>query len=109
MLKNQELSSASNADGKGLGLGVNNIATPSPNQRPAGTPNFGVTDPALGMSNSPGMDRWRFAGNSPHAPEDFNFSGNVDIGLGVDPNLTMEMISLGLEEPLPTQETIDEL
>jgi hypothetical protein len=61
------------------------------------------------MSNSPGMDRWRFAGNSPHAPEDFNFSGNVDIGLGVDPNLTMEMISLGLEEPLPTQETIDEL
>ena len=38
-------------------------------------------------------------------------SANVvpDIDLAVDENFTWEMIGLGLEEPLPTQEAVDEL
>ena len=32
-----------------------------------------------------------------------------DIGLGMDDNFSWEMIGLGLEEPMPTQEAIDEL
>ena len=38
-------------------------------------------------------------------------SANVvpDIDLAIDENFTWEMIGLGLEEPLPTQEAIDDL
>ena len=32
-----------------------------------------------------------------------------DIGLGMDDNFSWEMIGLGLEEPMPMQEAIDEL
>ncbi len=58
------------------------------------------------------MDRWHFAADSPNAPplDDFPFSGGIGMGIGgVDNNFSWEMIGLGLEEPLPPQETIDEL
>ena len=32
-----------------------------------------------------------------------------DIGLGLDDNFSWEMIGLGLEEPMPMQEAIDDL
>lgn len=55
------------------------------------------------------MDRWQFnnGNNSPQpqaAADAFDFSG-----LPMQNNFTWEMIGLGLEEPLPPQESIDEL
>lgn len=61
------------------------------------------------------MDRWHFNGESPQPNnmEDFNFNSSLPIGMDAMPNIpnncTWEMIGLGLEEPLPPQETIDEL
>jgi hypothetical protein len=58
------------------------------------------------------MDRWPFSGESPQTGnlEDFNFNANMAVPMGnVAGNFTWEMIGLGLEEPLPPQETIDEL
>jgi len=62
------------------------------------------------MANSD-MDRWHFNAESPNRPiDDFNFNSNMGMNIGhVDSNFTWEMIGLGLEEPLPPQETIDEL
>lgn len=65
------------------------------------------------------MDHRHFGGESPQqaAPmDDFNFNTaaaaatNIDMGMnGVGGDFPWEMIGLGLEEPLPAQETIDEL
>jgi hypothetical protein len=74
------------------------------------------------------MDRWQYNGESPQAGtvDDFGFNSsgggnntnnatnnsnnNMPMGINnVSSNFTWEMIGLGLEEPLPTQETIDEL
>ena len=42
--------------------------------------------------------------------ESLNFTNDMNMGMGIDDNtFTWEMIGLGLEEPLPTQDTIDEL
>ncbi|KAI5862700.1 hypothetical protein GGS23DRAFT_571411 [Durotheca rogersii] len=83
------------------------------NQRPAATPSFAVTNPPIGISNDRDLDRWQFNGESPQAGnglDDFNFNGNVPLGIGgMDNSFTWEMIGLGLEEPLPPQETIDDL
>jgi len=80
------------------------------NPRAAATANFNVADPSVGITNGRDMDRWQLNSDSPHAPplDDFNFNGSMGIN-GVDNNFTWEMIGLGLEEPLPHQETIDEL
>jgi hypothetical protein len=81
------------------------------NQRAAATANFTVADPSIGIASSRDMDRWHFNGDSPNgAIDDFNFNSNISMGMGnVDSTFTWEMIGLGLEEPLPPQETIDEL
>ncbi|KAK3941862.1 transcriptional activator protein acu-15 [Diplogelasinospora grovesii] len=81
------------------------------NQRAAATANFNVTDPSIGIASSRDMDRWHFNAESPNgAVDDFNFNSNMAMGMSsVDNNFTWEMIGLGLEEPLPPQETIDEL
>lgn len=81
------------------------------NQRAAASANFNVTDPSIGIASSRDMDRWHFTADSPNAPlEEFNFNGGMGMGMGgVDNNYTWEMIGLGLDEPLPAQETIDEL
>ncbi|KAK6078654.1 binuclear zinc transcription factor [Seiridium cupressi] len=63
------------------------------------------------------MDRWQFSGESPQATnnEEFNFAAPTNMPMNMEsmtnlPNsFTWEMIGLGLEEPLPPQETIDEL
>lgn len=82
------------------------------NQRAAATADFNITNPSIGIAPGRDMDRWHFNGESPNNPplEDFNFNSNMGMGMGsVDNNFTWEMIGLGLEEPLPAQETIDEL
>ena len=55
-----------------------------------------------GLMNDFGMDPVNLKGTS-IAP------GVPGIGLSSDENLSWEMIGLGLEEPLPPQEAIDEL
>jgi hypothetical protein len=110
LLKTQEISSGSDG-AKGIPIPIDRSAKQPLDPRTAGTANFNVIDPSLGgTANGRDMDRWNFNGDSPHtAPlDDFNFNGGMGIG-GVDNNFTWEMIGLGLEEPLPPQETIDEL
>ncbi len=84
----------------------------SRNQRPGSGPGFTVGTPALGMSGDRDMDRWQFNGESPQTAtvEEFNFNGNMPLPMNTGGNMnTWEMIGLGLEEPLPRQDTIDEL
>ncbi|KAI2629375.1 fungal-specific transcription factor [Xylaria nigripes] len=76
---------------------------------PAG---FNVTNSSMAITGDRDLDRWRFNGESPQGNglDDFNFPSNVPMNLHtLDPSFTWEMIGLGLEEPLPPQETIDEL
>ena len=56
-------------------------------------PNDPFTMPAVGMAQDMNPDLL----NIPN------------MGLGMDENFSWEMIGLGLEEPMPTQEAIDEL
>ncbi|KAI1503217.1 fungal-specific transcription factor domain-containing protein [Biscogniauxia marginata] len=81
-------------------------------QQAAATASFHVANPPIGIAGDRDMDRWHFNGESPQAGglEDFNFAGSMPMPInGMDPSFTWEMIGLGLEEPLPPQETIDEL
>ncbi|ORY62304.1 fungal-specific transcription factor domain-containing protein [Pseudomassariella vexata] len=78
----------------------------------AATANFHVATPSVAIGNDRDMDRWQFTGESPQAGnmDEFNFANNISIGMNnMDNSFTWEMIGLGLEEPLPPQETIDEL
>lgn len=72
---------------------------------------FGV-QPSIGIVGGVNDERWRYHGESPQPPlDDLGFTGgdlNMHMGLD-DSTFTWEMIGLGLEEPLPPQETIDEL
>ncbi|AEO54258.1 hypothetical protein MYCTH_2296636 [Thermothelomyces thermophilus ATCC 42464] len=112
LLKTQEISSGTDSS-KGMPISLDGTAKPPLNQHAAATANFNVTDPPIGIASGRDMDRWHFnAADSPNNPplEDFNFNGGMGMGMGgVDNNFTWEMIGLGLEEPLPPQETIDEL
>ncbi|KAH6636717.1 fungal-specific transcription factor domain-containing protein [Chaetomium tenue] len=110
LLKTQEVSGADGS--KGMPIPLDGAAKQPLNQRAAATANFNVTDPSINIASSRDMDRWHFNADSPNNPplEDFNFNGGMAMGMGgVDNNFTWEMIGLGLEEPLPPQETIDEL
>lgn len=89
-------------------------------QRPATTPNFNVNNASIGIAADRDMDRWQFNEESPQAGsglDEFNFGGNMSINMNsnmnnignMDNSFTWEMIGLGLEEPLPPQDTIDEL
>lgn len=76
--------------------------------RPIPATDFGVQNILNGVND----ERWRYNGDSPQAPlEDLGFnSGDLNMQMGLDDStFTWEMIGLGLEEPLPPQETIDEL
>jgi len=111
LLKTQEISSSSDGS-KGMPISLDAAAKPPLNQHAAATANFNVTDPSIGIASARDMDRWHFNADSPNNPpvEDFNFNSGMGMGMGgVDNNFTWEMIGLGLEEPLPPQETIDEL
>jgi hypothetical protein len=74
--------------------------------------NFNATNSSLNVTSDRDADRWNFNGESPQpgaALDDFNF-GSVPLGINhLDNSFTWEMIGLGLEEPLPPQDTIDEL
>jgi len=109
LLKTQEPSAATNPDAaKGISIGG-----PNRNEKAAAKANFNVTDPSIGIASSRDMDRWHFSGDSPPQPgsiDEFNFNGNLGMNMNnVGSNFTWEIINLGLEEPLPPQETIDEL
>lgn len=74
--------------------------------------NYAVANQPLVVAGDRDMDRWQYNGESPRtaAVEEFNFNGNMPMPMSnMNNNFPWEMIGLGLEEPLPTQETIDEL
>lgn len=75
-----------------------------------GTPNADFLVPRANVAavNDQDYEQWHFPADSPRpAMEDIAFDPNL--GMAVDPTFTWEMIGLGLDEPLPPQETIDEL
>ena len=87
-------------------------APASRNPTSAAPTSFTVTNPSINIASDRDMERWQFNGESPQTGtvDDFNFNSNMSMGLNnVGSNFTWEMIGLGLEEPLPPQETIDEL
>lgn len=57
------------------------------------------------------LENWGVHGDSPSHPVDnLGFGTNDFAGMGMDdPTFAWEMIGLGLEEPLPPQDTIEEL
>jgi hypothetical protein len=113
LLKTQDVSPTTTAQkAKTISIPIPADTTSKATQPVTAPPNFTVSDPSIGIASSRDMDRWNFNGESPqNAPiDDFNFNSNLNIGVNsIDGNFTWEMIGLGLEEPLPPQETIDEL
>ncbi|KAM0314461.1 hypothetical protein ACHAO8_004658 [Botrytis cinerea] len=98
MLKSQEPTttttspSTSNASGAGL--------------QTAPTPDINVSSPNIGVDG----ERWRYNNDAQPTLNGMGFSANIGMGMGLDdfPS-TWEMIGLGIEEPLPLQEVVDEL
>ncbi|KAL2685013.1 hypothetical protein Neosp_006107 [[Neocosmospora] mangrovei] len=89
-----------------------NVPMPAPPQTTSPA-NLNIPNATMGLTGDRDMDRWNFNGESPQtgAIEDFNFNASMNMGgmNNVGGTFTWEMIGLGLEEPLPPQETIDEL
>ncbi|KAG9238615.1 fungal-specific transcription factor domain-containing protein [Amylocarpus encephaloides] len=88
----------------------NNVSGVTPRSLPA--TDFGVSNASIGAVNGVNADRWGFNGESPVQPpmDDLTFTADMNMGMPIDGGtFTWEMIGLGLEEPLPPQETIDEL
>ncbi|PBP27361.1 fungal-specific transcription factor domain-containing protein [Diplocarpon rosae] len=91
-------------------LGEGNASGIGPGALPAG--DFNISNASIDIVNGAQADRWGFNGESPQPVIDhMAFStANLNLSMGLDANsFTWEMIGLGLEEPLPPQETIDEL
>jgi hypothetical protein len=72
---------------------------------------FDVSNPHIVLTTERDAERWGFTGDSPNPPmEDLTFNTGLNMGISMDDTtFTWEMIGLGLEEPLPPQETIDDL
>ncbi|KFY91106.1 hypothetical protein V498_05695 [Pseudogymnoascus sp. VKM F-4517 (FW-2822)] len=72
---------------------------------------FGVNNPDIAVVNDRDHERWYQPGDSPQpGMEELAFDPNLNMGgMTMDPTFTWEMIGLGLDEPLPPQDTIDEL
>ncbi|OBT40215.1 hypothetical protein VE00_08757 [Pseudogymnoascus sp. WSF 3629] len=72
---------------------------------------FGVNNPDIAVVNDRDHERWHYPGDSPQpGMEELAFDPNLNMGgMTMDPTFTWEMIGLGLDEPLPPQDTIDEL
>jgi hypothetical protein len=82
------------------------------NQQTTAPANFNVTNPSITIASDRDLDRWRYNGESPQGNglDEFNFTSNMPMNMNsMDPSFTWEMIGLGLEEPLPPQDKIDEL
>ncbi|KAF4867999.1 Citrinin biosynthesis transcriptional activator ctnR [Colletotrichum siamense] len=115
LLKTQDPPAAPADPSRTIPLGLD--TTSSRTQQAAPNSNFNVASSNLNVPTDRDAERWRFHGESPqtqNAPappvDDFNFNSNMSMGMNnVGSNFTWEMIGLGLEEPLPPQETIDEL
>lgn len=76
------------------------------------TVEFEVPNADVSLAIDRDSDRWRYVPTSPQpAMEDMAFDTNLaGMTMGMDDTtFSWEMIGLGLEEPLPKQETIDEL
>ncbi|TVY19646.1 Citrinin biosynthesis transcriptional activator ctnR [Lachnellula arida] len=87
-----------------------NVSGVAPRSIPAA--DFGVSNSSIGIAEGVNAERWGFNGDSPAqlSMDNMNFTADMNMGMGIDDNtFTWEMIGLGLEEPLPPQETIDEL
>lgn len=86
-----------------------NTANPSP------LATHGVSDPSSSsinnLANSGDQDRWDFSQDNSPRPQPLQpGTDNFDFSrIPMQNNFTWEMIGLGLEEPLPPQESIDEL
>ena len=94
------------------------MAMPGPRATAAATNGLSAANPSMGMvaGERDAIDaRWQqhFNGESPQPPalDDFGgFGASMAMPINdVAGNFTWEMIGLGLEEPLPPQETIDEM
>ncbi|CVL11026.1 related to Zn(II)2Cys6 transcriptional activator [Fusarium proliferatum] len=89
-----------------------NVAMSGPPQT-ASPANLNISNAPINLTGDHSMDQhWNFTDKSPQqgAMDDFNFNASLDMGMNnVGGTFTWEMIGLGLEEPLPPQETIDEL
>ncbi|KFA61652.1 hypothetical protein S40285_08198 [Stachybotrys chlorohalonatus IBT 40285] len=108
LLKTQDPPAANNNQSSNMGIP---LPTGHATQATA-PPKLSVANPPIGVASDRDMDRWPFSGESPQTGnlEDFNFNANMAVPMSnVAGNFTWEMIGLGLEEPLPPQETIDEL
>lgn len=81
------------------------------NQQAAATAKFNVNNPSIAIAGDGDMDRWCFTGESPQAPrmDDFDYNISMQMNTMDSSTFTWEMIGLGLQEPLPPQDTIDEL
>lgn len=88
------------------------VPTGNNNTQSTGGTSYKITNPAMPIRTDRDLDPWQFNDASPQAAnlDDFNFNANMGLNMNnVGGNFTWEMIGLGLEEPLPPQETIDEL
>lgn len=112
LLKTQEAPRLG-ADGTPIAPNIVDNGGPSqPSQHAAAAAaNFNVPDPSRGMATGGSVDQWQFHGDPSSAGlDDFNLGNNLGLGMNsVGGDFTWEMIGLGLDEPLPPQETIDEL
>ncbi|PQE11195.1 fungal specific transcription factor protein [Rutstroemia sp. NJR-2017a BVV2] len=73
---------------------------------PVPAPVIDVTSPAVDIDSN----RWRYNNEAQPPLNGMNFTANMGIGMGIEDNtFTWEMIGLGIEEPLPIQEVVDEL
>jgi hypothetical protein len=73
------------------------------------TPDFRTS--SGGVLSGLNTESWSYNKESPQQPiDDLTFTTDMPMGIGLDGStITWEMIGLGLEEPLPPQDTIDEL
>lgn len=75
--------------------------------------NYMTANPPNGTSDRmAGPVDWQFNQDpTPNGPvDDFNFAASLGLDMnGMENNFTWEIIGLGLDEPLPPQELIDEL
>ena len=111
LVKTQEASRLA-AEGTSIAPNIVDGGGPSqPSQHAAAAANFNVPDRSRGMATGGGMDQWQFHGDSASGGlDDFNLGNNLGLGMNsMGGDFTWEMIGLELEEPLPSQETIDEL
>ncbi|ATY63626.1 binuclear zinc transcription factor [Cordyceps militaris] len=85
---------------------------PSQPSHSSNVPKMPAAAPQPPMTVDPENDRWNYSADSPRAVpgDDFNFNSNINMPVNPDgSSFSWEMIGLGLEEPLPAQEAIDEL